>query len=258
MTTDKQNGKLIVKRLRDLHLISCMADMTDSKNETLPGVAADYIEHLEALGSLSAVALKCAAMCAEHQSESPFAAKLMVQMERYAETLSPNNAAPQAGAGQRFPVPQSEDATQSPGPAVAAPQATLSETAMPVDPESEAANPVWDLVIAKCHSAYPERENMSWGESPLELITEIINDRDEWRAVADAPVSATRRNEWRSVADDPPQEWTHDGSAPMFVLGWFPMMTLPKVEAANQVRWWANAEDPIPGAMWMPLPEIPK
>lgn len=52
----------------------------------------------------------------------------------------------------------------------------------PVDPESEAANPVWDLVIAKCHSAYPEREGMQWGESPLELITEIINERDEARA----------------------------------------------------------------------------
>lgn len=60
---------------------------------------------------------------------------------------------------------------------------TPSETPQkPVDPESEAANPVWDLVIEKCHSAYPEREGMQWGESPLELITEIINERDEARA----------------------------------------------------------------------------
>lgn len=36
---------------------------------------------------LSAIAEKCAAMCREHQHESPFAAKLMVQMERYADEL---------------------------------------------------------------------------------------------------------------------------------------------------------------------------
>lgn len=34
------------------------------------------------------------------------------------------NAAPQVGAGQRLPVPQHEDATQRPGPAVAAPSET--------------------------------------------------------------------------------------------------------------------------------------
>lgn len=63
------------------------------------------------------------------------------------------------------------------------PEALRSE---PVDPESEAANPVWDLVIAKCHSAYPERQGMSWGESPLELITEIIDERDRLREIEHA------------------------------------------------------------------------
>src|SRR5262245_45330982 len=43
---DKSSEK-IVKRLRDLHLISCAADMKDTKNETLPSVAADHIEKLE-------------------------------------------------------------------------------------------------------------------------------------------------------------------------------------------------------------------
>lgn len=93
----------------------------------------------------------------------------------------------------------------------AAPSETAKQIS-PVDPESEAANPVWDLVIAKCHSAYPERQGMSWGESPLELITEIINERDEalknagrWRwFVENANLGAFKvldRSQWNKVVD---------------------------------------------------------
>lgn len=74
---------------------------------------------------------------------------------------------------------------------------------MPVDPDSEEANPVWDLVIEKCHSAYPERQGMNWNESPLELITEIINDRDEAvRLLADG-VKLSAKNMVESLTPSP-------------------------------------------------------
>lgn len=58
-------------------------------------------------------------------------------------------------------------------------QAALSETAAtPIDPDSEAANPVWDLVIHACAQAWPAGK-LAWNNSPTELIVDIINERDE-------------------------------------------------------------------------------
>lgn len=48
----------------------------------------------------------------------------------------------------------------------------------PVDPESEEANPVWDLVIQTCAQAWPAGL-LTWSQSPTELIVKIINERDE-------------------------------------------------------------------------------
>lgn len=48
----------------------------------------------------------------------------------------------------------------------------------PVDPESEAANPVWDLVIQTCAQAWPAGK-LAWNNSPTELIVDIINERDQ-------------------------------------------------------------------------------
>ncbi len=50
--------------------------------------------------------------------------------------------------------------------------------AEPVDPESEAANPVWDLVIQACAQAWGPGK-LVWSQSPTELIVDIINERDE-------------------------------------------------------------------------------
>lgn len=46
-----------------------------------------------------------------------------------------------------------------------------------VDPESEAANPVWDLVVEACQQAWPEKL-LSWNTSPVELIVDLVNERD--------------------------------------------------------------------------------
>lgn len=58
------------------------------------------------------------------------------------------------------------------------PEALRSE---PVDPESEAANPVWDLVIQTCAQAWPAGL-LTWSQSPTELIVKLIDERDEARA----------------------------------------------------------------------------
>lgn len=64
-----------------------------------------------------------------------------------------------------------------------------------VDPESEAANPVWDLVIQTCAQAWPAGL-LTWNQSPTELIVKLINERDEARAalssVAVYEMTATR------------------------------------------------------------------
>lgn len=46
-----------------------------------------------------------------------------------------------------------------------------------VDPESEAANPVWDLVVEACQQAWPEKL-LGWNNSPTELIADLVNERD--------------------------------------------------------------------------------
>jgi hypothetical protein len=42
----------------------------------------------------------------------------------------------------------------------------------------EAENAVWDKVVFTCGKAWPEKQNLVWGGSPTELITEIIDERD--------------------------------------------------------------------------------
>ena len=38
---------------------------------------------------------------------------------------------------------------------------------------------VWDDVIEACQAAWPDRKPLVYSDSPTELITEIINERDE-------------------------------------------------------------------------------
>lgn len=54
----------------------------------------------------------------------------------------------------------------------------LRSASAPIDPESEAANPVWDLVIQACAKAWGPRK-LAWNNSPIELIIDIINERDD-------------------------------------------------------------------------------
>lgn len=61
--------------------------------------------------------------------------------------------------------------------------ATAQSATTAIDPESEAANPVWDLVIQTCAQAWPAR-TLNWNTSPTELIVDIINERDAARDTA--------------------------------------------------------------------------
>lgn len=56
--------------------------------------------------------------------------------------------------------------------------AARPEVVASVDPDSEAANPVWDLVIQTCAQAWPAGK-LTWNNSPTELIVDIINARDD-------------------------------------------------------------------------------
>ena len=49
----------------------------------------------------------------------------------------------------------------------------------PVDPDDERANLVWDLVVKSCARAWKDKSKFYYNECPTELITDIINERDE-------------------------------------------------------------------------------
>lgn len=82
----------------------------------------------------------------------------------------------------------------------------------PLSPDDERANPVWDLVIAACCRAWSDKR--CYSDSPVELIADIINERDELR------VDAER---YRWLRDDSPGQDIHvkkwDAAWQMWSLG---------------------------------------
>lgn len=115
----------------------------------------------------------------------------------------------------------------------------------PVDPDSEAANPVWDLVIAKCAQAWPPGL-LVWNQSPLELITTLINERD------DAKADAIRLHKDKMDLMD---KYVFSGAAPIESAtpksahsGWLPMWELPQVTERVEMLFrkeWTGRDDKV-------------
>jgi hypothetical protein len=59
------------------------------------------------------------------------------------------------------------------------PTRTMTDSKHPIHPDDERANLVWELVLSACGKAWPERKKLFYNESPIELINDIINERDE-------------------------------------------------------------------------------
>lgn len=61
---------------------------------------------------------------------------------------------------------------------------------------------------------------------------------------------------WRPIATQPPTE--ADGGAQGTVLIWYPGCAEPSTRHWRYAKELGTAEDPIPGAMWITLPAIPR
>ena len=60
----------------------------------------------------------------------------------------------------------------------------------------EAENAVWDELTAALQRAWPD-ETLAWNESPLELVTRLVDERDEARLEAEGYAEG-RRLPWQN------------------------------------------------------------
>jgi len=51
----------------------------------------------------------------------------------------------------------------------------------------------WDAVIGACKQAWPEKEKLTYSQSPTELIIDIINERDEALAARDQEIARLKK-----------------------------------------------------------------
>ena len=63
---------------------------------------------------------------------------------------------------------------------------------------------IWDDLLCRLRAAWPG-QTLHWDETPLELITQLIDERDEWRDEAKAGAAAIQMHRGRPprIVDDP-------------------------------------------------------
>lgn len=48
--------------------------------------------------------------------------------------------------------------------------------------ESRSVGRIWDELLSRLQAAWPE-ESLNWDQTPLELVTRLVNERDELKAI---------------------------------------------------------------------------
>lgn len=82
---------------------------------------------------------------------------------------------------------------------------------------------------------------------------EIVRLHEEWGR--ETSPSATPCSGWIKCSERVPEIVEEGGHT---VIGWFPGSRYPAEYSRRTVRAWALDPDPIDGALWMPMPEVPR